>query len=129
MHSFPTRRSSDLFIVHVDCIDPLVEETEESGNWRTGGQRVAVTPHDILEDARSDPGRPVRCLAFVGATRGGPAGLQQIHPNILLREIIARRTTCFEQEPGWWVLALVWSAQTKADGTELGRIRPLLEGT
>src|SRR5579875_4212303 len=64
------------FIVHVDGIDALVQETEEPGNRRTGGQRVTVAPHDILEDALPNPGRPVRCLAFVGATRGGPARLE-----------------------------------------------------
>jgi hypothetical protein len=59
------------FIVHVDRINAFIEKAQEVGDRRTGGQRFAVAPHDVLEDPLANRGGPIRCLAFVGTTGRG----------------------------------------------------------
>src|SRR6266571_8509999 len=68
-------------VVHVDRIHPLVEKAEQVADRRTGGQRVAVAPHNVLEHPIADRRRPIRRLALVGTTGGGLGRLQELSPN------------------------------------------------
>src|SRR6266481_3388080 len=68
-----------LFVVHVDRIHPLVEKAEQAADRRTGGQRVEVAPHDVLEYPVADLRGPIRRLALVGTTGGGLGRLQEVH--------------------------------------------------
>src|SRR3989442_948984 len=52
-------------VVHVDRVHPLVEKAEQGADRRTGGQRVAVAPHDVFEHSIADRRGPIRCLALV----------------------------------------------------------------
>src|SRR6266566_5345360 len=59
------------FVVHVDGIPPLVEKAKPAADRRTGGQRVAVAPHDVFEHPLTDLRRPIRRLALIGTPGGG----------------------------------------------------------
>src|SRR5258708_12902744 len=54
-----------LFVVHVDRIHPLVEKAKQAADRRTGGQRIAVAPHDVLENPIADRRGPIRRLALI----------------------------------------------------------------
>src|SRR5258708_2373014 len=60
-----------LFVVHVDRIHPLVEKAKQAADRRTGGQRIAVAPHDVLEHPIADRRGPIRRLALIGTPGGG----------------------------------------------------------
>src|SRR6266581_8383956 len=63
------------FVVHVDGVHPLVEKAEQAADRRTGGQRVAVAPHDVLEYPVADRRGPIRRLALVRTPGGGRSRL------------------------------------------------------
>src|SRR5258708_38580517 len=60
-----------LFVVHVDRIHPLVEKAKQAADRRTGGQRSAGGPHDVLEHPIPDPRGPTRPPALLRTPRGG----------------------------------------------------------
>src|SRR6266852_1760681 len=71
------------FIIHIDRINALIEQAQEVGDRRTGGQRLAVAPHDILEDPLANPGGPIRRLALVRTASSGLSRLQEFFTDIL----------------------------------------------
>src|SRR6266568_465760 len=75
------------FIVHVDRIHPLVEKAEQAADRRTGGQRIAVAPGDVLEHSITDRRGPMRRFSLVGTPGSGLGRLQELSPNILLRQV------------------------------------------
>src|SRR5439155_22405476 len=87
-------------IVYVERVHALIKKAQVPGDRRTCGQRFTVAPHDVFEDALANPDGPVRCLAFVGTTRGGLSRLQELHTDILLRNVIAKREPRLDQELG-----------------------------
>src|SRR5438067_1636505 len=96
----PRLRNRDTLPIHVNRIHSFVVETEELDDRRTGGEWIAITPDDIFVDLLANPGGPVRCLTFIGAMAAGCGWLQELHTNILLRNIIAHRQAGLDQQMG-----------------------------
>src|SRR5215212_7172839 len=78
----------DLLVLLVPMIHLMPIECQVAGDRRAGVYRLRVTPHSVLGHAVADTHRTVSSFALEGAVSRVVALLQQVHADVLLREVV-----------------------------------------
>src|SRR6516225_4308107 len=92
------RSYSSRFAPDFDPVHLLRVETQIAGNAWAVRQRIEIGPGHVLHAAVADPQRPVGGGALVRADGAAGRASQKLLPHVLLRDVVARRTTGLEQE-------------------------------